>query len=103
VIGTIRDYYVVYYHGRSKPECGQPVPTKHFFWCSSTNFTFSSLPSPNAECCAKLGDLTYLFSGEFDQVLVESNEAPKVIDAAAGIILPPKHMTELDRLAVVVQ
>jgi len=46
--------------------------------------------------------LTYLFSGEFDQVLVESDEAPKVIDAAAGIVLPPKHMTELDRLAVVV-
>jgi hypothetical protein len=35
-------------------------------------------------------------------VLVQSNEKPKVIDAAAGIVLPPKHLTELDRLAVVV-
>lgn len=60
------------------------------------------LPKPNNECCAKLGDLSYLFSGEFDQVLVESCEKPKVIDAAAGIVLPPKHMTELDRLSVVV-
>lgn len=25
-----------------------------------------------------------------------------MIDAAAGIVLPPKHMTELDRLSVVV-
>ena len=25
-----------------------------------------------------------------------------MIDAAAGIVLPPKHLTELDRLAVVV-
>jgi hypothetical protein len=60
------------------------------------------LPKPTKECCAKLGDLSYLFSGEFDQVLVESCEPPKVIDAAAGIVLPPKHMTELDRLSVVV-
>lgn len=50
----------------------------------------------------KLGSLTYLFSGEFDQVLIESSEPPKVIDAAAGIVLPPKHLTELDRLSVVV-
>lgn len=50
----------------------------------------------------KLGSLSYLFSGEFDQVLVESSEAPKVIDAVAGIVLPPKHLTELDRLSVVV-
>lgn len=78
------------------------MPPKHFFWCSSTNFTFSSLPTPNAECKAKLGCLASLFSGEFDSVLVESSEAPKVIDAAAGIVLPPKHLTELDRLAVVV-
>ena len=35
-------------------------------------------------------------------MLVQSTEAPKVIDAAAGIVLPPKHFTELDRLAVVI-
>lgn len=28
-----------------------------------------------------------------------STEPAKVIDAAAGIVLPPKHLTELDRLA----
>jgi radial spoke head protein 9 len=43
-----------------------------------------------------------LFSGEFDTVIFESDEAPKVIDAMSGIILPPKHVTELDRLAFVV-
>jgi hypothetical protein len=36
-------------------------------------------------------------------VLVESSEPAVVIDAAAGIILPPKHLTELDRLSVVVR
>ena len=35
-------------------------------------------------------------------MLVQSKDEPKVIDAAAGIVLPPKHLTELDRLAVVV-
>jgi hypothetical protein len=44
-----------------------------------------------------------MFSGEFDTVLVESTEAPKVIDAQAGIFLPPKHVTELDRLACTVR
>ena len=60
------------------------------------------LPSPSKDCMDKLGSLTYLFSGEFDQVLIESSEPPEVIDAAAGIVLPPKHLTELDRLSVVV-
>jgi len=43
-----------------------------------------------------------LFSGEFDTVLIESTDPPTVIDAAAGIVLPPKHLTELDRLAATV-
>ena len=40
-----------------------------------------------------------MFSGEFETVLVESKAPPTVIDAEAGIILPPKHITELDRLS----
>jgi radial spoke head protein 9 len=78
------------------------VPSKHFFWCSSTNFIFSSLPKPTQSVCEKLRTFPSLFTGEFDQVLVQSTEPAKVIDAAAGIVLPPKHMTELDRLSVVV-
>jgi len=35
--------------------------------------------------------------------LIESNEPAVVIDSAAGIVLPPKHLTELDRLSVVVR
>ena len=35
-------------------------------------------------------------------MLIESQEPPRVIDAAAGIVLPPKHLTELDRLAATV-
>lgn len=57
---------------------------------------------PTANSIEKLSGLEILFTGEFDTVLVQSHEKPKVIDAAAGIVLPPKHLTELDRLAVVV-
>lgn len=101
-LGTIRDYYIVYYFGHSKGETHNPVPQKHFFWSSSTNLVFSALPVPTSTSSEKLSGLEILFTGEFDTVLVPSTEKPKVIDAAAGIVLPPKHLTELDRLAVVV-
>ena len=54
------------------------------------------------EQAKQLIEMGTLFSGEFDTVLIESNEPPKVIDAAAGIVMPPKHLTELDRLAATV-
>ena len=79
------------------------LPTKNFFWCTSQNFTFASLPTVKASDASQLIDLGCLFSGEFDTVLIESTEAPKVIDAAAGIVLPPKHLTELDRLAATIR
>jgi len=78
------------------------MPTKNFYWCSSQNYTFSSLPSVKAEQAKQLINLGVLFSGEFDTVLIESKDPPQVIDAAAGIVLPPKHLTELDRLAATV-
>ena len=40
-----------------------------------------------------------MFSGEFDTIIEKSTEAPIVIDAAAGIIVQPKNVTELDRLS----
>lgn len=100
-LGTIRDYFICYHLAASSSS--EIVPAKHFFWCSSTNFIFSSLANPSAATAQKLRTFPSLFTGEFDQVLVQSTEPAKVIDAAAGIILPPKHLTELDRLSVVVQ
>ena len=98
--GTIRDYYMAYYLGHSKGETSNPVQNKHFFWCSSTNLIFSHLGEPSSNAVQELGGLEILFTGEFDTVLVESHEKQKVIDY--GLVLPPKHLTELDRLAVVV-
>ena len=103
------DYFVVYTmtHKLVQQDPTQAVeaslPEKNFYWCSSCNFTFSRLPTVKPEQASQLTELSSLFSGEFDTVLIESNEPPKVIDAAAGIILPPKHLTELDRLAATVR
>ena len=102
------DYFVVYTltHKMVQQDPSEPIkaslPKKNFYWCSSQNFTFSCLPTVKPDHARQLCDLSHLFSGEFDTVLIESNEAPQVIDAAAGIVLPPKHLTELDRLAATV-
>ena len=103
------DYYIVYTVTEKIPKINlnekqqAEMPRKNFFWCSSLNFVFSSLPDVSQQDAAQLVGIDCLFTGEFDTVLVESADEPKVIDAAAGIILPPKHLTELDRLAVTVQ
>lgn len=85
----------------TEPQHGS-FPTKQFYWTSSSNFVFSSLPESNPAHASKFRSMRTLFSGEFDTIVFESEEGPKVIDAAHGIILPAKHMTELDRLAYVV-
>lgn len=108
-LGIIRDYYIVYtletpvHHQNLLEPQTAAFPHKSFFWASSSNFIFSSLPTCNPANDAKFKELRTLFSGEFDTVIFESGEAPKVIDAMNGIVLPPKHVTELDRLAFVVQ
>lgn len=76
------------------------MPTKHFFWCSSTNLIFSVLSEPSSNAIHELAGQENIFTGEFDTVIVESHEKPKLIDH--GLVLPPKHLTELDRLSVVV-
>lgn len=102
------DYFVVYTltNRLEQQDPTKPVtaclPTKNFYWCSSQNFIFSSLPKVKAENAKQLVEMGALFSGEFDTVLIESKEPPKVIDADAGIVMPPKHLTELDRLAATV-
>ena len=42
------------------------------------------------------------FSGEFDRIIIEGVGAGTVIDEDEGIVLPPKGVTELDRLSYVV-
>lgn len=110
LIGIVMDYFIVYRLVQKLP--GQTlaavqeaqIGTKQFFWCSSSNFIFSSLPAvvSDSAVAKQLSQMSNLFSGEFDTVLIESKEPAQVIDAAANIVLPPKHVTELDRLAATV-
>lgn len=73
------------------------------FWCSSSTWIFSELPScpTDPEDCKKLASVNNLFTGEFDAVLFPGSGAPKVIDAELGVVLQPKALTELDRLSYV--
>ena len=45
---------------------------------------------------------TYL-TGEYDRVLIEVIGNTVIVDEDAGIVLPPKHITELDRLSYIVK
>jgi len=51
---------------------------------------------------AKLKCMNNLFTGEFDSVLFQNTGNAKVIDEDLGIVMQPKPVTELDRLAYVV-
>jgi len=44
---------------------------------------------------------TYL-TGEHDKVLILSGNAPTLIDQQENLVLPPKHITELDRVCFLV-
>ena len=41
-------------------------------------------------------------TGEFDRVISEDAVAGAVVHEDHGIILPPKHLTELDRVSYIV-
>ena len=73
------------------------------FWCSSSSWVFSELPKvlEGKDQIAKLKSINTLFTGEFDQVLFEGEGQAKVIDEDMGISIPPKPITELDRLVYV--
>lgn len=43
------------------------------------------------------------FTGEYDRVIIKASGPGVVIDPAAGLVMPPKNITELDRLAYVVR
>jgi len=72
-------------------------PKKEFFWCSSSNFIFAQLPESLAQHSEEFNKLQTFFTGEFDRVLISGGSEGQRIDD--GLILPPKHVTELDRLS----
>jgi hypothetical protein len=78
----------------------QGFPMKKFYWCSSNNYIFASLPYVNQKYLKNFEDMRTYFTGEYDRVLIQVGGQPIVIDE--DIVIPPKPVTELDRLAYVV-
>jgi len=58
-------------------------------------------PPTDPQDIKKLQSINTFFTGEFDSVLFAKNGPARVIDEDMGIILPPKPLTELDRLSYV--
>ena len=75
-------------------------PSKRFYWCSSSNYIFASLPYVNTKYLKNFEEMRTYFTGEYDRVLIQVSGQPIVVDE--DIVIPPKPVTELDRLAYVV-
>ena len=73
------------------------------FWCSSSSWVFSELPNaPSTKRDVdRLNQINNIFTGEFDNILFESEGPSQVIDPVSGLELKPKPVTELDRLSYV--
>ena len=85
-------------------------PSKHFFWCSSANWTFALLPEVQPGLPHIFDKIQVFFSGEFDKILIDSNGKSEVVDVAEAhsakakpLELPSRGITELDRLSYVVR
>jgi radial spoke head protein 9 len=102
LIGTVKDYYIAYTLDYSRKVHG--FPAKNFYWCSSSNYIFATLPAPLEKFAKDLNDLNVFFTGEHDRVVLDTPaSAAIVIDADEGIVIPAKNVSELNRLSQVVQ
>jgi len=102
IIGTVKDYYLAYSLDYSRKVHG--FPAKNFYWCSSSNFIFGTLPNPLEKFAKDLNELNIFFTGEHDRIVLDTPaSAAVIIDEDEGIVIPAKNVTELNRLSQVVQ
>lgn len=101
--GTVKDYHVALglnFNG------AQLFPTKTFYWCSSRNYNFAELPKVCPKSEEKIAEINSLFTGEYDTILATQDGETKELflddDDTLPIVIKPKNVTELDRLASVV-
>lgn len=81
--------------------------SKTFYWCSSSNYNFASMPAVSAKLASTLAGFNGLFTGEHDKVLQEAGagegQETYVFENDTLVVTNKgKNITELDRLAYVV-
>ena len=106
IYGSEKDYYIakaLYYKGYPQ------FPKKKYFFCSSSNFIFSELPSLQSHQIPNFHKFNTYFIGNPDIILekYESNNAANFDEENEGDSFRPrpkkKNMTETDRLSFVVR
>ncbi len=102
--GVVKDYHIAL----GLNYAGSPIfPTKTFYWCSSRNYNFASLPSINAKVAEKVAAINTQFTGEYDTILGTQEGETKTIvledEEEMPLTIKPKNITELDRLSHTVQ
>ena len=106
IYGSEKDYYIakaLYYKGYPQ------FPKKKYFFCSSSNFIFSELPSLNSHQIPNFHKYNTYVIGNPDIILekYESNNSSNFDEETEGDSFKPKlrkkNMTETDRLSFVVR
>jgi len=103
VEGTVKDYFIALglnYSGHSG------FPWKTFYWCSSRNFNFSSLPHISEKICLVVSEINTKLTGEYDTIIAHQDGPIKELkvddDDSLPIQIKQKNITELDWLAYIV-
>lgn len=101
--GTVKDYFIAMGVNLVNET---DFCAKKFYWCSSSNYNFASLPSVDRKQIAVLSSFNGLFTGEHDKILKEAegkqDQEIYLEDDAIPIVIKGKNTTELDRLAYIV-
>ena len=88
-LGTVKDYYLAYSLDNNTKTLG--FPTKNFFWCSSSNYIFATLPLQIEKYSLEFSQMNFFLTGEHDRIVLENAvTAAIVIDEDAGLIIPAK-------------
>ena len=99
----MKDYFIALgltFNGETK------FPSKTFYWCSSSNWNFASMPVISEKTAELLGEFNGLFTGEHDKILQEGGDEGQnnyVFENGTLVVSGKgKNITELDRLAFVI-
>lgn len=103
-IGSVKDYFIALglnFNGEAK------FASKTFYWCSSTNWNFASMPTICSKGAEILSEFNGLFTGEHSKILkegeAEEGKANYTFENGTLVLSnQAKNITELDRLAYVV-